>query len=450
MKNQLLDLSSTCNFWIYSIEYKYWEQYKSFLNNKDLAWPKNGDTFLGTTTNVKLNVNNIIMIYIKGKCKEKGFSAICFSDGVYIKNKKIEIYKETMLQKFFIKVNLTLLDKFINLTEIKNKINNPHFKTIQWFSSNYTKHDTKFIEIDNQIGYDIYKILLNNNSNASFINLKISNLLYNKDSDSDSDSNSDSNSNSDCESVSVYNDSDNDNNQSSNSYDKSGSSNNNSDSDDSESNSNITESINSDISKSIENEKTESSKRYNNDISSSENISSKNVMKNIYNSDNDDTENDIENISDFSGNNSEDYSEQEDEEHRLGHIPVMIILCKKFKLPKIKCNKNEIDDYGNTKDDTKKINYFVEHIKKCKECEKINNDDNDFFSFLDNSIKNFIKMSDNDPEYELIINAYQSVKKYNPFGDLIENPIIRIYYIDKDEMYNNCVVVAWATPEEIE
>ena len=102
---------------------------------------------------------------------------------------------------------------------------------------------------------------------------------------------------------------------------------------------------------------------------------------------------------------------------------------------------------GRGKDDNIKIKYFKEHISGCKNCRKTNNENADFINFMDESIINFMEISGDDTDYDYIIEAYQSVKKYNPFGDDIEKETCKIYYIDDDDIYNHCIVIAWAQPD---
>ena len=141
-----------------------------------------------------------------------------------------------------------------------------------------------------------------------------------------------------------------------------------------------------------------------------------------------------------------DNEENEDDEHKNGHIPVMIITCKNFKLPKIKCDIDDIDDDGNTLDDKAKCKYIINHIKKCDDCDKINNDKSNFINFFQNSIINFEKINETSIEYDIIVNYYHSVKKYNPFGDSIEKSTGKLYFInDDDSIYDKCILFTWSS-----
>ena len=159
----------------------------------------------------------------------------------------------------------------------------------------------------------------------------------------------------------------------------------------------------------------------------------------------DNSENEEEPESNDEKEKSDDSENQEQEEHKFGYIPILIILCKKFKFPQIECDENEIDDLGNTEDTREKIKYFKNHIKKCNDCDIINNNNSNFMEHLTGSLITFDYIKQDGYEYEAITQAYFGLNKYNSFGDDIEDHNFKICYVDHEtSIYHKQIFLTWA------
>jgi hypothetical protein len=78
---------------------------------------------------------------------------------------------------------------------------------------------------------------------------------------------------------------------------------------------------------------------------------------------------------------SESFSEnEEDIDNKNGCIPIMIVPCKKFRIPYVK-------NYSSGKDVKKIVDYIKNHYLKCSNCEVINNNNNNKepFKFFDDA-----------------------------------------------------------------
>lgn len=153
----------------------------------------------------------------------------------------------------------------------------------------------------------------------------------------------------------------------------------------------------------------------------------------------------IENNED--NNSSDENIEPVDEEHKLGHIPIMIVLCKAFNVPVVDCDENDIDEFGNTIDGNAKCEYFKNHITMCKKCDITNNGTDNLIKSMDDCIMSYASGSESVADCSVAIEYYYSSKKYNLFGDILDKTSIKLYHIiDKTSIYNNCILVLWASP----
>jgi hypothetical protein len=128
-----------------------------------------------------------------------------------------------------------------------------------------------------------------------------------------------------------------------------------------------------------------------------------------------------------SGSDVESDDEVE-EENTNGFIPVMMIPCKNFKLP-----------------DEGRVDYFVDHLKSCYDCDLTNNNQNKSFIFiLDTSTVEFLEITETKHvHFNPPLNAYHSLKNYETSG-VKSLPFIRISYINNGhEMYNGCMLITW-------
>ena len=399
-------MNDKINFWIYPIEKKYWSEYQQYIKlNKSLH--------LGVIYNNPMIDKNIVIFYVKSK----GFSGLCTINSNYVAE-KVNIFKDKNLQKYVLKINKVIIfDQIITVSTVKSNILNKGFKSIQWFSS-FIKSNSKLFKMNSDIAKDIIDVLC----------YQANEKKYNYDSDKKSDCESDGESDSESDS-----ETDTKPNEKSDSLPDNVSDTESDNESDTESNGKL----NSKCKKKIK-------KIPKSDIGSDSYGGIESVVSNIY-SDCDNTDKDIEDEI-LSSCTDNDVSEEEiDIENINGHVPVMILTCKNFEFPEIDCDSEEIDEYGNTEDDNEKCKYFINHIKKCKKCNKINNNGIDFIHFLENAIINYSLLEETSAEYSIIIEYYQSVKKYNSFGDSIEKDTAKIYNIQDDEMYDGCVIVTWAS-----
>jgi hypothetical protein len=149
-----------------------------------------------------------------------------------------------------------------------------------------------------------------------------------------------------------------------------------------------------------------------------------------YDSELDSSINDSSNDSDYAGESNEgDEEEEEEKEESDGMIPIMVIPCKGFKLPK--------------KDD-RKIKYFKEHYLTCNDCDITNNNNVELSVILENSCIEIVNVTKKkDPYYNSPIESYWGLEKYEPmFAE--ERPFIRVATINNgDEYYDGCLLIAW-------
>jgi len=111
----------------------------------------------------------------------------------------------------------------------------------------------------------------------------------------------------------------------------------------------------------------------------------------------------------------------------MGQIPIMMIPCKKFKLPKH--NKKK---------------YFIKHFKTCNRCEKIDNNNINILTIFDNAHFDFVDVDDPyDVDIDVALKTYDEIIGYIP-PNVNSFPYIRIFKIDNNhEIYNNCILISW-------
>ncbi|QKF94240.1 hypothetical protein QKU48_gp0782 [Fadolivirus algeromassiliense] len=160
-----------------------------------------------------------------------------------------------------------------------------------------------------------------------------------------------------------------------------------------------------------------------------------------------DNDNDNENEIDEDGDNEvnskktpfqidddDDLNEDEDcneEDNIGGYIPIMIIPCKDYNLPKVNRDK-----------------YFKEHYKSCNNCDITNNNNRELCSILDKSKIQFIEITDEKHMYlNSALDAYLNLRNHKPL-DAIEFPFIRVMYLNNDDdIYDKCLLITWQDKE---
>ena len=119
--------------------------------------------------------------------------------------------------------------------------------------------------------------------------------------------------------------------------------------------------------------------------------------------------------------------EKEEEEVKLGRIPIIVVPCEEFNLPKKKGEK-----------------YFVSHYKECKKCTTTNNNNKDIGSILDIAEIEIIKIiSTKDGFFNPVLDDYYGLENHEPM-DYNKIPFIRVAFIDNNhDIYNKCLLISW-------
>jgi hypothetical protein len=136
---------------IYSIEDKFW----NILNKKKKL------NYLSTHTKYELfNTDDKIFIY----CKRKGFVSIvtCKSELVTNPNNKLKIFKDKMMNMYYVRVDNHIEFKHVSLALCipyikKDKVG---LKNSKSFSSKYISHNLNFTELPNEVGEILEKVFL--------------------------------------------------------------------------------------------------------------------------------------------------------------------------------------------------------------------------------------------------------------------------------------------------
>ena len=110
----------------------------------------------------------------------------------------------------------------------------------------------------------------------------------------------------------------------------------------------------------------------------------------------------------------------------------MCIPCKNFKLP----NKNPKQ-------------YFINHYKKCDNCEVVNNNNRELSSIIDHAnVEIFTSKSVNDEKFSGPLVDYLQIKKHTPL-DYKGNKFIRITRINNNHLcYDKCFIISWIDVSE--
>lgn len=124
----------------------------------------------------------------------------------------------------------------------------------------------------------------------------------------------------------------------------------------------------------------------------------------------------------------EQEQDTDDIENTKGLIPILINPCKKFIWPA-----------------TNKVTYFIKHYQTCMNCEIVNNNNYELTNILGNDTDiELLEIDDQDLEnYSLAEEAYQSLKKYDPYKKSKKNKIQIIYNMDLESIYANCFIICW-------
>lgn len=133
----------------------------------------------------------------------------------------------------------------------------------------------------------------------------------------------------------------------------------------------------------------------------------------------------------------DDNIEDEDDENKNGCIPIMILPCKKFRIPDVK-------NYNNEKDKKIITEYIKNHYLKCSKCEIVNNNNKEPSHFFDDAEFDYDIADDNDDEIEEDLEYYYALKKYDPYKDHDET-YIKFKNIKLDSIYINCLLMLWRT-----
>jgi hypothetical protein len=118
-----------------------------------------------------------------------------------------------------------------------------------------------------------------------------------------------------------------------------------------------------------------------------------------------------------------------------GIIPVMIIPCKKFKIPTIKIVNDDIDENGITQECHAKVKYIKDHIYKCRKCNIINNNNFELTTVLYDTIVDYIKQKEGE-EFDY----YYSAQKYISVDDTIANT--KLLHIQGGNYHNVIMIIA--------
>lgn len=134
--------------------------------------------------------------------------------------------------------------------------------------------------------------------------------------------------------------------------------------------------------------------------------------------------------------------EDDDEDHVMGSIPVLIFTCKSFNPPDVEYDTEDYDEFDNPDLEAKK-KYIWNHILDCNKCKYINNNNYEVLQRVVRK-KSLLTieccLTDNEVLYECK-EKYYSRKKYDPIGTLSkkESEAKLLYINDKYDDYNKCV-----------
>jgi hypothetical protein len=378
-------LPSDSKYWVFATNYEVYSQIEEHFTNENI------EHHIPLLKHYNIKPFDIIFYWIKSTKKSIGTGFRCLVQVINApyKNTKLKITKDINLQRFICKTySFIAFNRTITKNYFENRLGEAkEYKSYLSFIQKYAKGENNFTELPKSIGREllIYLSELSENSNL-LINIE------NKESKEN----------------------------------------------------NLSENSEGGVFSKFR--KTSEKKQY--DLF--EEID--NINSNLSDESNSDFDSDIDSHKNKSNNSSIEDSDKEepvkeDPEHKMGYIPIVVIPCKKFKFPEVECDENDIDDYGNTQDATKKCEYFIEHIGRCRECEITNNNNVELNVLLKECIYSYGEYKEESLEIQTILEYYYETKKYNMFGDTIEKTTMKINYIkDKYAHYDKTLFICFADP----
>jgi len=125
-------------------------------------------------------------------------------------------------------------------------------------------------------------------------------------------------------------------------------------------------------------------------------------------------------------NEDEDEEEEIEKEPEPGFIPIMVVPCNEFKLPK-----------------TNKEKYFMDHYTTCNKCDITNNNNNSELTriFNKDNIEIYELTSSKHYYFNPALSAYYGMDNYEP-PDIQVRPFARIIYINNGhDDYDKCFLI---------
>ena len=150
------NIKKSTNYWIYAIPDKLWVEYNKYLDDSD-------PFYIGSFKYFDIPIGDIIIVYKKGS-KNSGFVCIAQTKEHIIDNmtNKIKIYKDRNHHKYCAKLDLMTKFDPIKLTDIDADLKSvcKSYKSSSSFSTIYLKADAELNILDNNLGNNIMKKLL--------------------------------------------------------------------------------------------------------------------------------------------------------------------------------------------------------------------------------------------------------------------------------------------------
>lgn len=372
--NDTITINPNTSVWIYNLTKSDYEDYIKY-NNKSYI------TFMDTN---KIEKNDVIMLYQKDRTSG-GFAGILQSDSQTQerkKNIKINIFKNESMHNFYTKIKQYIqFPEFIDIATLLKSLNSNSvgFKNTTGFKVKFLKKDNNIIKFDSHskqiydIIFDIYK-------------QQIKNKKIEQDNEQEDEQDNEQEDEQDNE-----------------------------------------EEDGQDKDQEIEQDNEEDED--DNEEDSKYGIHGNDLLS-LSDNEDDNCENDSDNEeNDESDDNCESESSDDDEimESEEGFIPIMIVPCKKYKIPQL---NPEL--------------YFKNHYKTCEECDITNNNKKELHYILDKATIEIFELKDTKHyHFNPAMECYHAVRRYEPL-DIKKRPFIRCIYINNnDEMYNKCLLITW-------
>lgn len=144
-------INKNTKFWIYTIKECSFEKISKSFNDDEI--------YLYTHQNVNISINDIIIIYKKGK-KDNGYIGVCNSLTNLIKNTKKNFFNDSILNKYYLEIDtLSLFQTTFKIKDVLEKLNKKFFKSLPSFRSKYTIGDLNYINVNPNVGKEIVSIL---------------------------------------------------------------------------------------------------------------------------------------------------------------------------------------------------------------------------------------------------------------------------------------------------